>query len=71
VFLPSFRLNRNGTDKSDTTGAAFYGASLVPQFKTKIIKIQDIATYDIQVSYSSEAKTEGELRRISNVTWVD
>ena len=37
-------------------GAALYGASLSRHFRTKEIKVQDIATYDIAVAYNAEAK---------------
>jgi hypothetical protein len=37
-------------------GAAFYGASISSQFKTKSIKVQDVAPYDVQVMYTAESK---------------
>ena len=40
-------------------GAAFYGASISSQFKTKNIKVQDVIPYDIQVSYIAESKLSG------------
>ncbi|KDQ16953.1 hypothetical protein BOTBODRAFT_156336 [Botryobasidium botryosum FD-172 SS1] len=44
-------------DEASVLGAALYGASLSPQFKTKEIKVQDIAAYNIQISYAAEPKT--------------
>jgi hypoxia up-regulated 1 len=43
-------------------GAAFYGASLSPQFKTKEIKVEDryISMDDLVVSYVAESKTGGK-----------
>ncbi|KAG6369740.1 Hsp70 protein-domain-containing protein [Boletus reticuloceps] len=38
-------------DEAAVLGAGLYGASLSRQFKTKDIRIADIATYDIQASY--------------------
>ncbi|KAG9310975.1 Hsp70 protein-domain-containing protein [Chiua virens] len=38
-------------DEAVVLGAALYGASLSRQYKTKDIRISDIATYDIQASY--------------------
>lgn len=40
-------------------GAAFYGASISSQFKTKSIKVQDMTPYDVQVSYIAESKLSG------------
>jgi len=40
-------------------GAAFYGASISSQFKTKDIRVQDLNPYDIQVSYPAESKIPG------------
>lgn len=45
------------TDEAAVLGAAFYGASLSPQFKTKKIKLQDVAAHDIQISYETEGKS--------------
>jgi hypothetical protein len=44
-------------DEAAVLGAAFYGASLSRQFRTKTIKLQDVAAHDIQVSYESESKS--------------
>ncbi|KIJ47301.1 hypothetical protein M422DRAFT_249147 [Sphaerobolus stellatus SS14] len=52
------------TDEAAVLGAAFYGASISSQFKTKDIKVQDINLYDIQVSYPAESKTSGANPRI-------
>ncbi|KAF9238683.1 heat shock protein 70 family [Melanogaster broomeanus] len=52
-------LNVNA-DEAAVLGAALHGASLSRQFKTKDIRISDIATYDIQASYfasSLESRT--------------
>lgn len=38
-------------------GAAFYGASLSRQFKTKNIKVTDINLYDVEVSYFAAPTT--------------
>lgn len=40
-------------------GAAFYGATLSRQFKTKDVKVIDLTPYDIQTSYLAESKTAG------------
>ncbi|KAH7882234.1 Hsp70 protein-domain-containing protein [Phlebopus sp. FC_14] len=47
-------LNVNA-DEAAVLGAALYGASLSRQFKTKDIRIVDIAAYDIQASYFASA----------------
>ncbi|KAH9954483.1 actin-like ATPase domain-containing protein [Russula dissimulans] len=44
------------SDEAAVLGAALHGATLSRQFRTKNIKISDIAPYDVQVSYLSEAK---------------
>ena len=52
-------------DESAVLGAALYGASISPQFRTKDIKVQDIVPYDIQVSYLSQPKViEGEQTQV-------
>lgn len=43
-------------DEAAVLGAALYGASVSPQFRTKDIKVQDIVPYDIQISYLSQPK---------------
>lgn len=54
----SAKISQNvNTDEAAVLGAAFYGASLSRQFRTKKIKLQDIATHDIQVSYDAEGKS--------------
>ncbi|KAF8515704.1 Hsp70 protein-domain-containing protein [Hysterangium stoloniferum] len=56
------------TDEAAVLGAAFYGASISSQFKTKNIKVVDITPYDVQVSYLAEAKIPGSRpRTISTV----
>ena len=49
-----------------TLGAALHGAALSRQFKTKDIRVTDIAPYDIQVSYQSELKSETAKPRTIN-----
>ncbi|KAL5498189.1 LHS1 [Sanghuangporus vaninii] len=44
-------------DEAAVLGAALYGASISPQFRTKDIKVTDIVPYDIQISYLSQPKT--------------
>jgi hypoxia up-regulated 1 len=51
------------TDESAVLGAAFYGASLSRQFRTKDIKVQDLTPYDLEVSYPSEAKVANTAPR--------
>ena len=43
-------------DEAAVLGAAFYGASLSRQFRTKEIKVEDLLAHDIQVSYAAESK---------------
>ncbi|KAH9062604.1 Hsp70 protein-domain-containing protein [Lactarius deliciosus] len=45
------------SDEAAVLGAALHGASLSRQFRTKNIKISDIAPYDVQVSYLAEHKS--------------
>lgn len=45
------------SDEAAVLGAALHGASLSRQFRTKNIKLSDIAPYDIQVSYLAEVKS--------------
>ncbi|KAI9432685.1 actin-like ATPase domain-containing protein [Lactarius indigo] len=45
------------SDEAAVLGAALHGASLSRQFRTKNIKLSDIAPYDIQVSYLAEHKS--------------
>ncbi|KAI9461976.1 heat shock protein 70 family [Lactarius psammicola] len=45
------------SDEAAVLGAALHGASLSRQFRTKNIKLSDIAPYDIQISYHAEGKT--------------
>ena len=44
------------SDEAAVLGAALHGATLSRQFRTKNIKLSDIAPYDVQVSYLAEAK---------------
>jgi hypoxia up-regulated 1 len=43
-------------DEAALLGAAFYGASLSHQFRTKEIKVVDVLVHDVQVSYAAESK---------------
>lgn len=45
------------SDEAAVLGAALHGATLSRQFRTKNIKLSDIAPYDVQVSYLAEAKS--------------
>jgi hypoxia up-regulated 1 len=47
-------------------GAAFHGAGLSRQFKTKSIKVSDIAVHDIQASYLSAAPSDSSNPRTIN-----
>jgi hypoxia up-regulated 1 len=51
------------SDEAAVLGAALHGASLSRQFRTKNIKLSDIAPYDVQVSYLAEVKTDARTRR--------
>ncbi|KZO97580.1 HSP70-domain-containing protein [Calocera viscosa TUFC12733] len=44
-------------DESVVLGAALYGASLSPLFRTKDIKVQDLVPYPVQLSYAAGART--------------
>ncbi|EPQ55862.1 actin-like ATPase domain-containing protein [Gloeophyllum trabeum ATCC 11539] len=44
-------------DEATVLGAALHGASLSRQFKTKDIRVSDISPYDVQISYTAEAKS--------------
>ncbi|EJU00266.1 actin-like ATPase domain-containing protein [Dacryopinax primogenitus] len=44
-------------DESSVLGAALYGASLSPLFRTKDIKVQDLVPYPIQMSYPAGQRT--------------
>jgi hypoxia up-regulated 1 len=49
-------------------GAAFHGASLSRQFKTKNIKVSDIIVHDIQASYlSAPSAVTGTSRTINTI----
>jgi hypoxia up-regulated 1 len=49
-------LNVNA-DEAAVLGAAFHGAGLSRQFKTKIIKVSDISAHDVQVTYPGAASS--------------
>ena len=53
-------------DEAAVLGAGLYGAGLSRQFKTKDIRLTDIAPYDIQVSYIAESKISGGKQRTIN-----
>ncbi|PVF96398.1 actin-like ATPase domain-containing protein [Serendipita vermifera] len=57
-------------DEASVLGAAFYGASLSRQFKTKEIKVQDrfLGGLDVTVSYTAESKSGGQ-RNINTVVF--
>ncbi|KAG6911087.1 hypothetical protein DXG01_004602 [Tephrocybe rancida] len=50
VGAEKIALNVNA-DEAPVLGAAFYGASLSRQFKTKNIKVTDISLHDVEVGY--------------------
>ncbi|RDB23436.1 Hypoxia up-regulated protein 1 [Hypsizygus marmoreus] len=56
VGAEKIALNVNA-DEAPVLGAAFYGASLSRQFKTKNIKVSDISLHDIQASYFAAPTT--------------
>ncbi|KAG5337074.1 hypothetical protein C0989_010915 [Termitomyces sp. Mn162] len=56
VGAEKIALNVNA-DESPVLGAAFYGASLSRQFKTKNIKVTDMSLYDVEVSYFAAPTT--------------
>ncbi|KAI0339093.1 actin-like ATPase domain-containing protein [Trametopsis cervina] len=58
-------LNVNA-DEAAVLGAALHGAALSRQFKTKDIRVTDIAPYDIQVSYATEPKSDASKARTIN-----
>lgn len=51
-------------DEAAVLGAAFYGASVSRQFRTKDIKVQDISTFDLQLSYPSESKSSKTINTL-------
>ena len=53
-------------DEAAVLGAGLYGAGLSRQFKTKDIRLTDIAPYDIQVSYIAESKISGSKQGTIN-----
>ena len=61
------------SDEAAVLGAALHGASLSRQFRTKNIKLSDIAPYDVQVSYLAEAKNTdapGSPRTITSTAFA-
>jgi len=55
-------------DEAAALGAALHGASISGLFRTRDIKISDIAPYDIQVSYLAEAKAQEPGARPRTIT---
>ncbi|KAI0318042.1 actin-like ATPase domain-containing protein [Amylostereum chailletii] len=55
-------------DEAAVLGAALHGAGLSRAFRTKDIKVTDIAPYNIQVSYLAEVKTDGPGVRPRTIT---
>ena len=53
-------------DEAAVLGAAFYGASISRQFRTKEIKIVDMAAYDVQASYFAAASAADVRPRTIN-----
>jgi hypoxia up-regulated 1 len=62
------------SDEAAVLGAALHGATLSRQFRTKNIKLSDLAPYDVQVSYLAEAKATdapgGPPRTITSLAFV-
>ncbi|KAG6857031.1 hypothetical protein H0H87_010704 [Tephrocybe sp. NHM501043] len=56
VGADKIALNVNA-DEAPVLGAAFYGASLSRQFKTKNIKVSDISLHDVEVGYFAAPTT--------------
>jgi hypoxia up-regulated 1 len=51
-------------------GAALRGAGLSMQFKTKSMKVSDMATHDVQASYSAGSTgTSGKPRTITTLVF--
>jgi hypoxia up-regulated 1 len=55
-------------DEAAVLGAAFYGASMSRQFKTKEIRVQDhlYGGIDVTVSYTADSKSGGEMHSVSD-----
>ncbi len=51
-------------DEAAVLGAAFHGASLSRQFKTKNIKVNDVGVYDVQASYAAAATSPNARPRV-------
>ncbi|KAG5646180.1 hypothetical protein DXG03_004233 [Asterophora parasitica] len=62
VGAEKIALNVNA-DESPVLGAAFYGASLSRQFKTKNIKVSDISLHDVEVAYFAAPTTAASRPR--------
>ncbi|KAF8622291.1 hypothetical protein AX15_007154 [Amanita polypyramis BW_CC] len=57
-------------DEAAVLGAALRGASLSMQFKTKNMKVSDMATYDVQASYlAGYTNTPGKPRTITTLVF--
>lgn len=46
-------------DEAAVMGAALYGAGITRGFRTKDIRVQDIAPYGIEVSYQADTNSTG------------
>ena len=67
LFSSKIAQNVNA-DESFVLGSAFYGATLSRQFRTKKMKVQDISSYDFQISYETTARKGGK-RSISTIVY--
>ncbi|KAF8346262.1 Hsp70 protein-domain-containing protein [Amanita rubescens] len=57
-------------DEAAVLGAALRGASLSAQFRTKNMKVSDMATHDVQASYSAgSTTTSGKPRTITTLVF--
>ena len=61
------------SDEASVLGAALHGVTLSGQFRSKNIKLSDIAPYDVQVSYLAETKSTdaaGAPRTITSIAFA-
>jgi hypoxia up-regulated 1 len=58
------------SDEASVLGAALHGVTLSGQFRSKNIKLSDIAPYDVQVSYLAEAKSTDAPRTITSTAFA-
>ena len=62
AFVGEDKIAKNlNADEAAVMGAALYGAGITRGFRTKDIRVQDVATYGIDVSYEADRKDEGQL----------